>query len=63
MAYPEFPLLLGPRGGRPGRGTASQGADRPEMRGPLTGADRLVEPRWIAGRHQKCDADKIYITR
>jgi hypothetical protein len=26
------------------------------------GVDRLVEPGWIAGRHQKCEADKIYIT-
>lgn len=50
------------RGGRPGHSRASRGVDLPVMRGTLKGVDRLAEPRWIAGRHQKCDADKIYIT-
>lgn len=52
----------GPWGGRPRHSRASQGVDMPVMRGTLKGVDRLVEPRWIAGRHRKCDADKIYIT-
>lgn len=52
----------GPRGGRPGHSRASRGVDLPVMRGTLKSVDRLAEPRWIAGRHQKCDADKIYIT-
>lgn len=54
--------LPGALGRRAWPGRASGGVDMPVMRGMLKGVDRLMEPRWIAGRHQKCDADKIYIT-
>lgn len=43
----------------------SEGVERPAQAAQAwdaVGVDRLVEPGWIAGRHQKCNADKIYIT-